>query len=119
MLEKMSTPGLRGKREKSRWHGVVRKDLVEQELEPGVFKDRNSKDRQGEAGHLEDRHVSPPISSQQTSMGPPICQSRSVGAESKCGKSKKNSVAGVEATKAVVEDESQNIGRVHILCKKL
>lgn len=53
----MSIFGFRGKREKLRWYGVVRKDLVEQELELGVFKDRNSKDRQGEAGYLEDRYV--------------------------------------------------------------
>lgn len=46
-------------------------------------------DRQGEAGHVEDRHASPPISSQQTfTANFPMCQSQSVGVEGKCGESK-------------------------------
>ena len=40
--------------EKSREDRVVRKGIVETELEPGVFKDRKSMDRQGETDSLED-----------------------------------------------------------------
>lgn len=64
---------------------MVRKDLEDMKLEPGVLKDWKSMARQGETDYLEDGHTSSPMNSRQTSTGLLVCQSQSVGAEGKWG----------------------------------